>query len=120
MNVDNDERECDSDDAIAEAIDARAFDPGVGRMSSINRVIRCKWGTGFTGCPAKAALPVCCSTEARSPVGSNSFSVSIVTYSACRSYYLSLFACIRRYKSSTTRIPILKAYLFQVKNTSLK
>src|SRR6266851_414535 len=68
------------------------FDPGVGRTSSRKRVIRWIRGTGLTGWPTKGALPVCggtcamasvcCSIEVRSSVGSDSFSVSMVTYSS--------------------------------------
>src|SRR6266487_5250350 len=65
------------------------LDPGVGRMSSRKRVIRWIRGAGVTGCCTEGTLSVCggtgaiasvcCSIEARSPVGSGSFSVSMVT-----------------------------------------
>jgi hypothetical protein len=86
------------------------FDPGVGRMSSINRVIR--WvcsagGAGVAGFMTEAILPVCCSTgaiasvfcsaESGSSVGSDSSLVSNVTYFAFRHHPLLLslyFLCI--------------------------
>src|SRR5689334_5913899 len=108
------------------------FDPGVGRMSSRKCEIRCIRGSGFTGCPTKGAFPifggicaiasVCYSTGARSSVGSGSFSVSMITNSfwvllLVSSHHLPVF---EDHEAQVTRIPIYKAYLYLVKNTTLK